>query len=127
MEFARQIGWCISLAFKKASIHNHLHIVFQVDRTIDLFKIARCLVVRDMGGGSEIQMGMERPASKDDWEDWFEYYQWELSQGAMYEDCEEAVKEIDEAIRHFERVSANIRDWHQNFERIFRKIDEYGV
>ena len=126
LEFTRQFGWCISMAFKTTTIHEHDKIAYYIDRTVDMLEIARCLIIRDNGGGTNIDVTMARPTEVKTWEDWFEFYQHEISQGIRYDDGKVALEEIEASIRHFKRTSDNIGTWHENFERVVKRIHSYN-
>ena len=125
LEFTRQFGWCVTLAFKVATIQEHEKIVHHVDRAIDMFELTKRLVIRDHGGGSHIEMDTEKPQQISTWEDWFDEYQWEMAQGVLYEDCKEALTEIEAAVRHFQRISDTVRNWSNDYDRLARRIASF--
>ena len=125
LEFTRQFGWCITLAFRVSTINEHSKLIYHVNRTIDIFEITKCLVIRAMEGGTDIDVEPDKPDEIVTWEDWFEIYQWEMAQGITYEDCKETIAEIEDAIHHFRRVSDTIQNWTEDFDRMTRRIKSF--
>ena len=125
-EFAHQFNYCILLALRTATLDDFWLISYQIKRTIDMVKIAQCIERRASEGPVDIKIVTSKPPCPTKWEDWFQYYQWELSQGIHPSDGEDCINQFDILVQHLDKVALSLDQTLVDHESLVSSLEEFS-